>query len=1072
MSDRSVVVRLKAEVAGFKAAMAEASAAVKGTKKETEDAGKASDDATKRSVAELAKAAKAHQDAAAAVGLHYDATGKLVTQNGKSVTSQQAAAHGLQVFSAEAYLAGKAAEDTAVKTGGAMARIGASVEKNRDSWEKSGVALLGFGAAALGGVALAVKAFADFDAKMSQVKSLSHASTEDMGTLTEAALTAGGKIGFSAVEVADAEIELVKAGASVKDMMGGALVGALSLAAAGQIDVGKATEIATIAMTEFKLQGKDIPHVADLLAAGADKALGGVQELGDGLKQGGLIASQFGLTIDDTIGTLSAFANAGLLGSDAGTSMKTMFLSLASPSKQAQAALDQYNITAYDSQGKFKGVTELAGQLHDKLGGLSDAQRNAALSTIFGTDAMRAAAVLMSEGRDGIAKWISDVNDQGFAAAQAAGKMDNLNGDVKKLSAAFQTGLIEMGTSADGFVRPVIQGVTDVIHGFNELPEPVKGAMLGMGTVVGVAALAGGAFLTLAPKIFDTVKGFKDLAENGSKIPGVMGSIAKSAGLVAASVALVGGTMKALTKENGPSVEEMANSVLKLSKAGDDSKLEDVFKNWNTTMGQAQVDNVNNLADAVHFLTKHDGYEDFAKSFDGINSAIGAAKSPLGQVEDRIKSLGNTLGTLTSGGSLGAASKGFNTLSDEFVKNGKTAQDALNSVPGYKDALLALAHESKVTLNDQELLELATGKIPAVMSAAEGATTSYTDAAGNQISINKDQSKALAEVGLAADGTVTALDKLVQSLENTGLLQLSANDAARAYQAAIDGVTDSITKNGKTLDITTPKGRENSAAFDGIAKSGLAAAEAMAKNGQSQDDVQSQLGQTYQDLIKAAGQFNITGDEADTMARKALGIPKNVDINTWLHDHASAEIDAIVGKANAANGTTIDIWATIHETTLKKTQEDPGGTGSSIGGRANGSLAGGAATGGHILGGGIGMRAFAGGGQVGFASAGYVQGLGSGTSDSINAWLSNGEFVIRASMVDKYGLGLMDSINSGAFSLGKAYAAPVQQGGGYARAMLPSSGSKTVSIINHIYDQSDPVATAHEVSRRQSSLVP
>lgn len=59
----------------------------------------------------------------------------------------------------------------------------------------------------------------------------------------------------------------------------------------------------------------------------------------------------------------------------------------------------------------------------------------------------------------------------------------------------------------------------------------------------------------------------------------------------------------------------------------------------------------------------------------------------------------------------------------------------------------------------------------------------------------------------------------------------------------------------------------------------------------------------------------------------------------------------------------------------------------------------------------------AGGEQVGplpqFASGGHVRGPGSGTSDSIPALLSNGEYVINAAAVRKLGKGYLDLINNG-----------------------------------------------------------
>jgi TP901 family phage tail tape measure protein len=102
------------------------------------------------------------------------------------------------------------------------------------------------------------------------------------------------------------------------------------------LDVADAAQIAATALTQFKLEGSDIPHVADLLAAGAGKAQGSVDDLSQALNQGGLVASQAGQSIEDTTGVLAAFAAAGLIGSDAGTSLKTALIALEKPSTAAQ----------------------------------------------------------------------------------------------------------------------------------------------------------------------------------------------------------------------------------------------------------------------------------------------------------------------------------------------------------------------------------------------------------------------------------------------------------------------------------------------------------------------------------------------------------------------------------------------------------------------------------------------------------------------------------------------------------------------------------------------------------------
>jgi hypothetical protein len=81
------------------------------------------------------------------------------------------------------------------------------------------------------------------------------------------------------------------------------------------------------------------------------------------LNQAGLIASQTGLSIEDTTGTLAAFASAGLLGSDAGTSFKTMLQAVQAPSGKTKELMDDLGISAYDTAGNFIGITKFAGQL-------------------------------------------------------------------------------------------------------------------------------------------------------------------------------------------------------------------------------------------------------------------------------------------------------------------------------------------------------------------------------------------------------------------------------------------------------------------------------------------------------------------------------------------------------------------------------------------------------------------------------------------------------------------------------------------------------------------------------------
>jgi TP901 family phage tail tape measure protein len=185
----------------------------------------------------------------------------------------------------------------------------------------------GAGLALTGMAAYAIKSAADFEKSMSAVAAASRDSSKSVAEnaaavqqLRAAAIQAGKDTQYSATEAAQGITELSKAGVDTAAILGGGLKGALALAAAGQLSVAEAAETSATALTQFKLSGDKVPHVADLLAAAAGNAQGSVHDMGMALNQSGLVAAQFGLSIEDTTGVLAEFASAGLVGSDAGTS--------------------------------------------------------------------------------------------------------------------------------------------------------------------------------------------------------------------------------------------------------------------------------------------------------------------------------------------------------------------------------------------------------------------------------------------------------------------------------------------------------------------------------------------------------------------------------------------------------------------------------------------------------------------------------------------------------------------------------------------------------------------------------
>ena len=402
-------------------------------------------------------------------------------------------------FTAKMAAAEKAVADAANKMTGASKESA----KFRRGLDELGGTAGKVGLVAAAGVGAIVVATANFEQSMSRVEAATHASVATMEELRKAAIIAGRDTVFSATESADAITAMSKAGVSAGDILKGGLSGALSLASAGELDVASAADIAATAMNQFGLAGKDIPHIADLLAAAAGKAQGEVTDMANSLKFVGPVAHQMGVSIEETTGTIAELASQGILGEQAGTSLRGMLTALTSPSQLASKEMKRLGISLYDATGNFVGFRGVAEQLHDTMANLSNAERDQALGRIFGNEQITAARILYAGGSADVDKWTKSVNDQGYAADTAAIKLDNLRGDLEQLRGSLETALIGSGSGSQGPLRGLVQGLTDATNQFNKLPGAAQNSLTGL---LAITALTGGS-LWFGSKV---IKGIAD----------------------------------------------------------------------------------------------------------------------------------------------------------------------------------------------------------------------------------------------------------------------------------------------------------------------------------------------------------------------------------------------------------------------------------------------------------------------------------------------------------------------------------------------------------------------------------
>lgn len=638
---------------------------------------------------------------------------------------------------------------------------------------------LGFVAA----VGLIANAAAKFEQQMSKVRAVSNGTAKDMEKLSAAALKAGKDTSFSATEAGQAEEELAKAGISTADILGGALTGSLSLAAAGSLDLAEAADVAAKTMNLFKLGGKDVGHIADVLASSANKSATDVHELGEALKMGGLASSAAGMSLEETVGTLSAFADRALVGSDAGTSLKTMLMMLQAPSGKAADLMEELGIAAYDANGNFIGTTKLAGQLQKALGGLTQEERNAALATIFGADAMRAANVLYEVGEKGVQRYTDAVNDQGAAARAAAMKTDNLVGDVERLTGSLETLAIESGSGVNSGLRVLAQTAEKIVDWFAKMPPAISSALVILAGLTGVGLLVFSAFVKVRKAATEAVAELRAMGPAGARAAESLERNRKAAVKAAVAYAALQIATR-LANDLGPAaadVDLMTKSLEQLGKTGlNTGEAARVFGGDMTGLRQ----DINASKNALSGLGK--AAEDIIPFFEPIEKLASGGHS-FNRATENIAAVDEALTNLVNTGHRAEADKAFNKI----LRETGVGYDALvKALPKYTQA----TYDSKMA----------------------------TDAAGVA------QRKAAADADLLAGGLKKAAEEgqtLIDIFDELHGASLDSDTALLKANQALAAVKESFKENGKALDGNTDKALKNRIAIQEAARAAADAAQ-------------------------------------------------------------------------------------------------------------------------------------------------------------------------------------------------------------------------------------------------------
>lgn len=418
---------------------------------------------------------------------------------------------------------------------------GGKIKNAGENISGAGTKLLALSAPLVAVGVAAAKVGMDFEAQMSRVQAISGATGNEFDKLKEQAIDLGASTAFSAKESAEGMENLASAGFSTNEIMS-AMPGMLDLAASSGEDLASSADIAASTLRGFGLEADQAGHVADVLAKNAADTNAAVADTGEAMKYAAPMAHALGLSLEETAASIGIMSNAGIKGSQAGTTLRGALTRLTKPTKQVIDAMDEIGITFFDNEGKMKSLSTIIGELQQKTANLTSEQKNSNLAAIFGTEALSGMLALVDAGPQQLESLTNSLkNSDGAASDMAKTMQNNAKSAIEQMFGSLETAGIKLEEGFAPVITNVANKVGELADKFANLSPETQQAIV---KFVALTAATGGV-LTISGKVVSgvgsMVTGFgkltTTLAGNATKVGVITSGLS---GLSAVALPLTG----------------------------------------------------------------------------------------------------------------------------------------------------------------------------------------------------------------------------------------------------------------------------------------------------------------------------------------------------------------------------------------------------------------------------------------------------------------------------------------------------------------------------------------------------
>jgi hypothetical protein len=436
------------------------------------------------------------------------------------------------------------------------------------------------------------------------------------------------------------------------------------------------------------MQASQTSHVADVLAQTSNLTAAGMQDLQYTFKYAAPVASQLGISMEQLAAMTGIMANQGIRGEAAGTSLRQAMLRLVDPPKEAAAELGKLGVKITDNQGNFRSFSDIIGDLNNSTSKMSNAQKAAAISQIFSTEATSGMLAVISAGKPKVDDFTTALKNSDGASQKAAEQMqNNFAGSLKKLSGALDAAKIGIEQSLAPALKKLADNIQKVIGAFNNLSPETK-------QFIAIGGIISGIVLTLASGLGILVMG--------------IGGVVSAWGTITLATEAIGGTFAALAGPIGLSVAALgllAAGIFALKKQEDESKKANLDHAQSLVEQQKSLKDLSDQYNVLHDKNKLSNDE--LLRFRDIQTELKTAKSA-----EEIKALSDEAAQLQQ--KSGLTNDEFNkmlTLNDQIIQKTPEVKQAYsergNAIISNKSALdevnNRLAENTRLELENQRI---------------------------------------------------------------------------------------------------------------------------------------------------------------------------------------------------------------------------------------------------------------------------------------------------------------------------------------------------------------------------------